>query len=154
MSRLDELLREARERRDPAALVQAIPYSRFIGLSAEVVGGELLTRMAYRDHLIGNSLIGALHGGTLGSLLESAAVFTLLLETESTRLPKIIGITVEYLRTARPLDTLARAEFTRLGRRIACVRAYAWQEDRSRPVATATANFLLAGDERRRAESP
>jgi acyl-coenzyme A thioesterase PaaI-like protein len=61
----------------------------------------------------------------------------------SSRLPRPINVTVAYLRTGRPVDVFARAEISRAGRRIAHVQAEAWQESRSRPIASLTAHFLL-----------
>jgi len=90
--------------------------------------------------------VPALHGGTLGALMESTAIFKLLWHGETTTVPKTINITVEYLRGARPQDVLARAEFTRRGRRVANVRVSAWQDDPDEPVAVATAHFLLVQD--------
>ena len=138
-----EIIEAARASADPSPLVQAVPYSRFLGMDARMQDGELVGIMRYGEHLMGNTLVAALHGGTLGALLESTAVFTLIMRAETLRIPKTINITIEYLRSARPRDTFARAEMTRVGRRIASVRAYAWQDDRERPVAAANAHFLL-----------
>jgi acyl-coenzyme A thioesterase PaaI-like protein len=99
--------------------------------------------MKFADHLIGNATIPALHGGTLGALLESTAVFKLMLEGETIAIPKTINITVEYLRTGKARDTFARAQFTRHGRRVANVRAFAYQDDPDKPIAAANAHFLL-----------
>lgn len=140
---LHQLLRQARESRDLTPVVSAIPYCRFLGISMEAAGDEVIGKLAYSDALIGNSMINALHGGTLAALLESTAVFTLLINAEILRVPKTISITVEYLRSGKPVDTYARAEFTRLGRRVASVRAFAWQQDRDKPIAAANASFLL-----------
>jgi acyl-coenzyme A thioesterase PaaI-like protein len=41
------------------------------------------------------------------------------------------------------MDTYGRAEITKQGRRVATVRAEAWQDDRSRPIAAAHGHFLL-----------
>ncbi|MSP60712.1 MAG: PaaI family thioesterase [Myxococcales bacterium] len=146
-SDLAALLAEARASGDPAALAAAVPYARFIGFSVERDQAGLVGRLRYAPHLVGNSLLPALHGGTLGSLLESIAMFELLLQSNAPAAPRIISITVEYLRSARPVDTLARAEITRHGRRVATVRAVAWQEDPGKPVAAANAHFLLAAPE-------
>ena len=51
-----------------------------------------------------------------------------------------------YLRSARPVDVIACAKVTRQGRRMVNVFAEAWQEDRSRPVATENAHFLVKSD--------
>ena len=67
-----------------------------------MVGDELITTMRYADHLIGNPALPALHGGTLGALLESAAIFELLWRAETIVLPKTITLTVDYLRSGAP----------------------------------------------------
>jgi uncharacterized protein (TIGR00369 family) len=142
-ARLLETIRRARDAGDLRVVVDLIPYSRFLGLTADTNEGDLVVRMGFSDHLLGNAALGALHGGTLGALLESTAIFKLLWETESAGLPKTINITVEYLRSGRAVDTYARADFTRRGRRVASVRAVAWQTSPSRPIAAANAHFLL-----------
>jgi len=140
---LVEVFTEARRARDPARLAQAIPYSEFMGISARLVDGELRGRLAYSDHLIGNSSLPALHGGTLSALLESTAIFQILWEAETLVLPKTINITVDFLRSGRPVDTWARGIITRQGRRVANVRAEAWQDDPAAPIAIAHAHFLI-----------
>ena len=138
-----EAIRLARQTRNVDALVQVIPYARWMGISMDASGDDLIGRLAFSDHLIGNAAIRALHGGTLGALLESTAIFKLLLDAETLTVPKTINITVEYLRSGKPADVLARAALTRHGRRVANVRAVAWQDDESRPIAAANAHFLL-----------
>ncbi|HEX5063412.1 MAG TPA: PaaI family thioesterase [Kofleriaceae bacterium] len=145
MSLVDRL-EQAKKSGDFQALFDIIPYSRFLGLSARLDGGELITTMKYADHLIGNPGLPALHGGTLGALLESSAIFELLWRAETIVLPKTITVTVDYLRSGQPLDTHARSTVTRHGRRVANVRVEAWQTDRAAPVATAHAIFLVMRD--------
>jgi len=127
-------------------LFDAIPYAKFLGLSAELKGTELVTTMKFSPDLIGNPALPALHGGTLGALLESAAIFELLWRAETIVLPKTITLTVDYLRSGGPHDTHARSIVTRHGRRVANVRVEAWQADRATPVATAHAIFLVMRD--------
>lgn len=144
--RLRDALAAVRETGDFTALQEVIPYARFMGITAELVDGDVVGRMRYADHLVGNPTVPALHGGTLGALMESTAIFKLLWQGETTGVPKTINITVEYLRSARPEDVFARAEFTRHGRRVANVRVFAYQDDPERPAAVATAHFLLVQD--------
>jgi acyl-coenzyme A thioesterase PaaI-like protein len=132
-----ERLAEAKRTGNCAAMVEAVPYSAFLGLTARVDGGALVTMLKFAPDLIGNPALPALHGGTIGALLESAAVFELLWRAESVVLPKTITITVDYLRSAAPVDTYARATITRQGRRVANVRVEAWQTDAAHPVAQA-----------------
>ena len=138
-----EVTEQARRSGDYRPLVEAIPYARFLGITTEFVSGELIGKLNFSDSLIGNPMLPALHGGTIAALLESTAIFQVMMEAETVVLPKTINITVAYLRSARPVDTFAHGTITKHGRRVAVVYAQAWQEDRARPVATAHAHFLI-----------
>jgi acyl-coenzyme A thioesterase PaaI-like protein len=143
---LRERMAAARAAGDLASITDLVPYCRFLGLSARLVDGELIGTMTYARHLIGNPALPALHGGTLGALLESTAIFELLWHASTDVLPRTINLTFDYLRTGAPVDTYCRAVVTRQGRRVANVRAEAWQEDRSRPISVAFGHFLVARD--------
>lgn len=143
MTDLLALIAAAKESGDVSRLVDAIPYSRFMGISMTHVDGELLGTLRFGEHLIGNPMLPAIHGGVLAALLESTAIFQLMWETETIVLPKTITVTVDFLRPGRAQDTWARGILTRQGRRVANVRVEAWQDYRSRPIAVASAHFLL-----------
>ena len=142
-----EWLVEARKHGDFDRLLQALPYVRLLGLKAVARDGDLLLRMPGAQHLIGNPVLPALHGGTVGALLESTAILKLLWESDSIGVPKTITLTVDYLRSAHVVETWARASITRLGRRVANVQVRAWQDREERPVAVAHAHFLLRSPE-------
>jgi acyl-coenzyme A thioesterase PaaI-like protein len=142
VSLVDELAAAKRDG-DYQRFIDSVPYARFLNLTAGLDGEELVTTMRYSAHLIGNPALPALHGGTLGALLESAAIFELLWRAETIVLPKTITLTVDYLRSGGPVDTHARGIVTRRGKRVTNVRMEAWQGDRSVPVATAHAIFLV-----------
>jgi len=144
MTTLVERLAELKRAGDYAALVETIPYARWLGISIDGSSGELRGKLEYSDMLVGNPALPALHGGTLGALLESTAIFQLIWEQDTVVLPKTINITIQYLRSARPVTTWARGQITKQGRRVCNVRIEAWQEDRARPVALADAHFLVA----------
>ena len=143
MSSLLEKLAEARKTGEVGLLSEAIPYARWMRIAPENGTGELLTRMRYHSDLIGNTFLPAIHGGTLGAMLEMTAIFHLLWETETMTVPKIVNITVDYLRSARPADVIASATVTKQGRRMVNVFMQAWQDDRAKPVAAANAHFLV-----------
>ncbi len=143
MKPLIDRLVEAKRDSNFQGLIDAVPYATFLGLSAAMVEDELVTTMRYGEHLIGNPALPALHGGTLGALLESSAIFELLWRSETVVLPKTITVTVDYLRSGAAVDTHARSIVTRQGKRVTNVRMEAWQADRSVPVATAHAIFLV-----------
>jgi len=136
---------EGRDRVE-AALAR-MPYASFLGASLAQDGDGERFLLTYKDSLIGNTWIPALHGGALGAFMEIAARAALAGKAEiaSARLPATVGVTVEYLRPGRPIDTFADVTIKRLGRRIANVHVEAWQEDPSTPVTLLQGRFLLAG---------
>lgn len=138
---------EAKAQGDLSSLLSVIPYAAFLGLSTRMVDGELITTMRQGPHLVGNPTLPALHGGTLGALVESAAIFEVVVRAQSALLPKTITLTIDYLRSAALRDTHACGIVTRHGRRVANVRVEAWQDDRRSPVVTAHAMFLVMEDE-------
>ena len=142
---MDLLIRAAEnsESADPQELLAAIPYAQHLGVRADVAGQILTLVMPFSQHLVGNVALPALHGGVIGSLLETAAIAQVVWEHRGLRLPKPVDIAIDFLRSGRPVDTLARAIITKRGRRVANVRAEAWQDDAARPIAALHGHFLV-----------
>jgi uncharacterized protein (TIGR00369 family) len=128
------------------AFLQKVPYVRFLGMRVELAGDEMTAVLPFTEHLIGNPMIPALHGGVIGAFLEMTALAQLSLTQPARRVPKTIDITIEYLKPARAQDTFARAILRKVGRRVANVQVEAWQESRSQPVAGMTGHFLLRSE--------
>lgn len=129
---------------DPAALLAAIPYCRYLGITAEAIGQDLVLVMPFAPHLIGNPVLPALHGGVIGSFLETAAIAQVIWELGGGRLPKPIDVTIDYLRSGRAVETRARARIAKRGRRVVNVHAELWQEDPEKPVASLRGHFLMS----------
>ncbi|HCK84021.1 MAG TPA: thioesterase [Hyphomonadaceae bacterium] len=130
-----------------AAALARIPYARFLGVRAESMGDELTLILPYSEHLVGNPLLPALHGGVVGALMELTAITQLAITNKSEKFPKTIDIGVEFLRSGRPVETYARARVVKIGRRIANVQAEAWQSRRGEPIAALHGHFLLDEEE-------
>jgi len=127
-----------------SALLDRLPYARFLGLTSHQDGEVLTVTMPFAERLIGNPMLPALHGGATAALLELTAVAQVALSYPRLRLPRPINVTVAYLRTGRPVDVHARARISKAGRRVAHVLAEAWQDDETQPIASLTAHFLVA----------
>jgi uncharacterized protein (TIGR00369 family) len=125
------------------AAIARIPYARFLGVRAELKGDELTLLLPYSEHLLGNPLLPALHGGVIGALMELTALTQLAIASKSDKFPKTIDIGVDYLRSGKPVDTFARAKVIKIGRRIANVQAEAWQGERGQPIAAMHGHFLV-----------
>jgi uncharacterized protein (TIGR00369 family) len=129
------------------ATLARIPYARFLGVRGELAGDEMTLILPFSPHLIGNPQLPAIHGGVLGAFLEMTALAQLSIAQGLTRQPRPIDVTVEYLRSGRALESYARAEIKRMGRRVANVHVEAWQETRSRPIAALHGHFHVSPSE-------
>jgi len=125
-------------------LQRLIPYARLVGFDLEEDGRGPFTVLRRKPSNTGNTTIPAVHGGVVGALLEHAAIMQLLWECELERFPKIINISIDYLRPClATLETFARGTLIKQGRGVSNVRVEAWQTDPSRPVAAAHAHFRM-----------
>lgn len=143
---ISELISRARASGEWATVIGAVPYFRFLGIDVVHDRGALEARLTFGEHLVGNPTLPALHGGVMGALLEAAAQFELLHRAESIVLPKTITLTIDYLRSAKPVETRARAEVLKHGRRVATVLVRAYQDELDSPVAIATVHLLVRAD--------
>lgn len=130
-----------------SAVLGSIPYAKFIGMHAELAGDEMTAILPFSEHIVGNPILPAIHGGVLGAFMEMTALAQLSVAEPLKRQPRTIDVSIEYLRTGRPLTTFARAHIKKVGRRIANVHVEAWQEQRAAPIAALRGHFLLTSAE-------
>lgn len=118
------------------------PYARLLSLRFEERDEGLVAALPFHDDVVGRP--GFLHGGAIAGLLEFAAFATVAraLGSESVTM-KPVTVTVDYMRPGVERETYAAATIERLGASMANVEAFAWQERRDQPIASARLNFLL-----------
>lgn len=118
------------------------PYGTLLQLTFEERDGARVAVMPYHDDVVGRP--GYLHGGAIAGLLEFAAFSSLsqALDDDAVAM-KPVTVTVDYMRPGQERETYAEAVVERLGANLANVEAFAWQEDRGVPIATARLNVLL-----------
>lgn len=130
---------------DLNAIIAGSPFGRFLNIETQFDAQGLVAILPVRDHLVGNVMLPALHGGSVAAFLEIACLLQLAHETNTTAPARAIDISVEYLRPARRETTYARARIRRLGRRIATIHAEAWQRDEATPVCLLQSHLRLPG---------
>jgi uncharacterized protein (TIGR00369 family) len=118
------------------------PYAELLRLRLDEGDQGPLVVMPFHEDVVGRP--GYLHGGAIAGLLEFAAFTALWRKLDSDDVVvKPITVTVDYMRGGSDHETFASATIERLGARIANVEAFAWQKDRSTPIASARLNFML-----------
>ena len=122
------------------------PYARSLGIElAEWEDDVPVMRVEFVEAVEGRP--EHFHGGATGGLLETAGYAALradLARLDRDAVLKPINITVQYLSAGKSQASFAKGRVTKLGRRSANLTVEAWQDDRSRPIATAVMNVFMA----------
>ena len=126
----------------------ASPQARALGLALVATGEATATlKCPYSEDLIGDPDTGVIAGGVVTTLLDHTcgqSVFAAL----ATPVPIVtLDLRIDYMRPAKPhRDLIAQAHCYKLTHSVAFVRATAYEDDPSDPVATAQAAFMLNRD--------
>ncbi|BAJ02658.1 thioesterase superfamily [Shewanella violacea DSS12] len=138
-----EIVKRATALNDFAHLLAHVPYTDFIGMNVERFGDELVFRLPARDENIGNPILPAIHGGVIAGFMEMSAIVQLMVFMHTSRVPKVVDFSIDYLRAGYHKDSFAECKITRQGRRVANVSINCWQTNRKKLIATARAHFLI-----------
>ena len=125
---------------DPDSPFANSPFARCLGIRFDKDGTLV---MPFSPKIIGNPILPAIHGGMTGAFLETTAIVGVTRDLGASALPKPIGLTINYLRSGRALDSYAKVSIVKQGRRIVAFEAQAWQDDPSKPIASAFGHFML-----------
>jgi uncharacterized protein (TIGR00369 family) len=135
----DDMLRTARK------FMEALPHAKALNISLESIGdGKAEFAMPYDPQLVGDPQTGVLHGGAVSALLDSTCGAAVIAHPQSAGGTATLDLRIDYMRAATPGQGLvARAHCYQVTRSVAFVRAEALDDDRERPVATATGAFTF-----------
>lgn len=122
------------------------PYARALGIALqEIADGVPVLTVEFSDAVQGRP--GALHGGAISGLLETAGYALLRAELHRagrSGAMKPINLTVQFLASGKVKPSYAKARIVKLGRRTANLSIEAWQDDPARPIASAVMNVMIA----------
>ena len=140
-----EFIRQASE-----AMASNAPQAQALGFRfVSVEPGRGSIQVPWREDLVGDPDTQVIAGGVVTSLLDHTCGLAISSAAASARGmfgTATLDLRIDYMRPAKPrMGVTAEAHCYKLTRTIGFVRAEAWDEDRTDPIATAQAAFALTG---------
>lgn len=125
--------------------ISAVPHCTALGMKLTLIeDGVAEMRLAYDRKLVGDPETGVLHGGAISALMDTCCGTAAMSHPSSPAGTATIDLRIDYMRAATPgQDVTTRAECYHITRSVAFVRATAFDEDKERPVATASGAFTV-----------
>ncbi|MFT4013162.1 MAG: PaaI family thioesterase [Paracoccus sp. (in: a-proteobacteria)] len=125
--------------------IEAIPHVRALGMRLDdILPGAAWISMPWAAELVGDPRSGVIHGGVISALMDTCSGAAVMAHPEGAKVTATIDLRIDYMRAATPRQTIrARAECYHVTRSVAFVRAWAMDEDDTRPVAAATGAFTF-----------
>ncbi|NNF23208.1 MAG: PaaI family thioesterase [Rhodobacteraceae bacterium] len=125
--------------------IEAIPHSRALAMSLVEIGdGEAEIEMPYDERFVGDLRTGVIHGGAVSALMDTCCGTAVMTHPSHPAGTATMDLRIEYMRAAKPGQAIrTRATCYHVTRNVAFVRAIAMDDDRDRPVATATGAFTV-----------
>ena len=119
---------------------------------AGVEGRKVRIRVPWRQNLVGDAETGVLACGLVTTMLDHVGGLAVWTALDAFRPLATLDLRVDYMRAAEPRrDLCAEAECFRLTHSIGFVRAWAFEDDPSDPVAASQAAYMLDSDGGRKA---
>ncbi|HEV2365800.1 MAG TPA: PaaI family thioesterase [Caulobacteraceae bacterium] len=136
------------------SMARSTPHAAALGLEfVSVEDGVAEMRVPYREDLVGDPATGVLAGGVITSLLDHVSGLAVA-AARGEGATATLDLRIDYMRAAAPRRAVrARARCYKLTHAIAFVRATAFEDEETDPIAAAQAAFVLQ-DPRPEAPAP
>ncbi|MGM0952501.1 MAG: PaaI family thioesterase [Pseudomonadota bacterium] len=126
--------------------VNTLNQARELGLVTRDAGeGYLVLELPYSKHIIGNPDTGAIHGGAITTLMDTASGSVMICALDHFELCPTLDLRVDYMHPAEPgKPVFARAETYKVTPNIIFTRCEAYQEE-GNTIANCVGTFMRIG---------
>jgi uncharacterized protein (TIGR00369 family) len=127
-----------------ANFTKAIPHARDCGMTVDALDASgARASMPYREAWLGDTERGVYHTGVITTLVDTVSGIAAVAAAGRFEPIATLDLRMDFLRPARQGAGLhVQASCYRLTESIAFVRASAWQDDESEPVAVSQSTFM------------
>ena len=125
-----------------------VPFNKALGLTlteAKHSPAVATMRLPYDARFVGNPETGVLHGGVITTLMDAACGASVFFALKASKPIATLDLRIDYLGPGTPgRDVFARAECFKTTHNVAFVRAMAFHDDLSDPIAAASGTFMIS----------
>lgn len=125
--------------------IDSLPHSKSLGMQIESVDQDLVRlALPYDVRFVGDALTGVIHGGAVSALIDTCCGAAVVAKANGQIVTATLDLRIDYMRSAQAQQTIvAEATCYHMARSVAFVRATAFDNDTSNPVATASGTFTI-----------
>jgi uncharacterized protein (TIGR00369 family) len=128
------------------------PQAMALGIELVALEPKVVLRIPYREDLVGDPETGVFAGGVVTTLLDTTCGWATALALSEPTTIATLDLRIDYMRPSTPGKAIfATADCYKLTNSVAFLRAVAYDDDPSDPVAAAQATFMLDSNAGRRA---
>lgn len=124
-------------------MIEHKPIDEWLDISQTKGSDANIYQMLTSEKHMGNPAIRAIHGGVVTIFMERVAEIELSNHSKISKDTKLISTNVDFLRSSKLKPLFGSAKIIKLGRRLAVIDVFAWQDKIDLPVAKATLSLEL-----------
>ena len=130
-----------------ASMAQGAPQAAALGFQFVSVGDGIgQIKVPWREDLVGDPETGVIASGVITTLLDHCGGLAIRSAQQNFSGTATLDLRIDYMRPAKVgRDVIGKAHCYKLTRSIAFLRAVAFEDDETDPVATAQGAFVLSG---------
>jgi uncharacterized protein (TIGR00369 family) len=126
---------------------EAVPHNQALGMrvvDVQLDQAAATIELDWAEKLVGNPETQVIHGGVITTLIDACSGVAVYLRLPEPMPIATLDLRIDYLKPATPRRPVrARAECFKATHNVAFVRAVAFHDDPSDPIASAAGTFML-----------
>jgi uncharacterized protein (TIGR00369 family) len=129
--------------------ISVLRHCQMLGLTVvHADGSDLQLRLPYSEKIIGNPMMGIIHGGALTTLMDTACGTACFVAIEGMELCPTLDLRVDYMKSSEQgEDLIAYASATRITSNVVFTECQVKQESDGVLIAKCNAAFMRIGPE-------
>lgn len=138
----DSSLQERAER-----FLSALRHCQVLNMQVHSVDGEgLILRLPYSPSIVGNPQTGAVHGGAITTLMDTALGMATLCSLPEFEVCPTLDLRIDYMSPGvADQDLFGHAHCYRVSREVIFIRGTAYQADPEQPIAQVVGTYMRLG---------